>query len=244
MKNSPLVSFREKLLFTQIYVHVVFLLGLFTSSFSALQIITILAIGQIVFVGGCGTSFFHRALAHRQPLSLLAHRTMIVLSWIGASSSALAWVGHHRMHHQYADTIKDPHSPTYHGIFKTYWTTNGDSSVMRYVTDLVSDKWLLFQHRHYFKGLFAMHGLGLVFLPFSWYWAALIVPAFLMWFAGSSVNVLCHDTLGPRNVPFLGWLHAGEGWHANHHSNPGDREFSKGKDWGYWVHKLLARKNG
>ncbi len=32
---------------------------------------------------------------------------MILLSWLGATSSALAWAGVHRKHHRYSDTEKD-----------------------------------------------------------------------------------------------------------------------------------------
>ena len=55
----------------------------------------------------------------------------------------------------------------------------------------------------------------------------------ILWNAGSFINTLTH-TFGYRNhdtddnstnIPLLGFLMWGEGWHNNHHAKPGKWDF-------------------
>jgi stearoyl-CoA desaturase (delta-9 desaturase) len=50
------------------------------------------------------------------------------------------------------------------------------------------------------------------------------------------INTVCHSNVGyrnfetndlSRNVPLLGYLVWGNGWHNNHHFNPGQFDFGK-----------------
>jgi stearoyl-CoA desaturase (delta-9 desaturase) len=231
---------RQKLLMIQIYAHILFVLGLF---FLPLTIsIPAVIISQIVYVGICGTAFFHRAVSHKQSINPLVEKILILLSWIGMSGSALAWAGTHRKHHRYSDTEKDPHSPKHHSRLKTYWYSSGAEDIIRYVPDLLRKPWYLFQHKYYFKVLLILHVLGILFLSFTYYWALLIVPAFLMWFSGSLINIFCHDDKGPVNVSILGYFSGGEGWHKNHHEEPANPSFRHWADWGGHLHKLMSVK--
>lgn len=231
------MDFRKYLFSIQVYIHIFFIIGLFL--FPWYIIVPTILINQIIFVGLCGTVFFHRITAHKNKINPIVEKILIILSWIGASGSALGWAGTHRMHHRFSDTEKDPHSPKHVGKLKAYWFSSGDSSVIRYVPDLLRNPWYMFQHKHYFKVLIALHILGLMFLPLVVYWIILVVPAFLMWFAGSSINVFCHDDVGPRNISLLGLLHAGEGWHKNHHDNPQSPKFNQKWDWGSWIYGVI-----
>jgi fatty-acid desaturase len=235
------MDFRKLLAFFQVYAHIAFFIGLFY--FPLLLTIPTIIVCQIIFVGMCGTALFHRTIAHKNAINPIVEKILVLLSWIGGSGSALAWAGTHRVHHRYSDTEKDPHSPMHHGIIRTYWLSSGDANITRYVPDLLRKPLYVFQHKHYFKVLILLHIVGLIFLPLSLYWAVLIVPAFLMWFAGSTVNVFCHDVNGPRNVSILGYLHAGEGWHGNHHDNPASSMFNNKHDWGGFLHKLMRLGN-
>jgi stearoyl-CoA desaturase (delta-9 desaturase) len=169
---------RHKLLLIQIYAHILFLVGLVLLS-ATISIPTII-ISQIIYVGICGTAFFHRTVSHKNKINPTIEKILILLSWVGMSGSALAWAGTHRKHHRYTDTEKDPHSPKYHGRLRTYWYSSGAGDIIRYVPDLLRKPWYLFQHKYYFKVLLVLHTLGLLFLSFTYYWALLIVPAFLM----------------------------------------------------------------
>ncbi len=234
------MDFKKTLLGVQIYVHLVFLAGLFYVPWP-LSIATII-MSQIIYVGLCGTVYYHRVVAHKNPIIPWIENGLLFLSWIGASGSAIAWAGTHRKHHRYVDTEKDPHCPKYVGVLRAYWYSSGGDDIVRYAPDLLRKPLYLFQHKYYFLFLLIAHGLGLLVLSFQMYWAFLVVPAFLMWFAGSTVNVFCHDKNGPINIPLLGVIHAGEGWHSNHHQNPTNGSFQHWSDWGQYLFKLIRRR--
>ena len=173
----------------------------------------------------------------------MAEKIFLLLSWLGVVSSALAWAGVHRKHHRFSDTNKDPHSPLWLGKFKAYWQlSNNDTDVIKYVPDLLKKPMYVLQHKYYFQVLFSIHIFGFLILPTMWYWAILIVPGFLMWFGGSTINVFCHDNLGPKNVTLWGIVNAGEGWHKNHHDMPMSPKFGHWADWGGHIHSLLSVK--
>ena len=60
-------------------------------------------------------------------MSKTAERTTYVLTWLFQGANYLSANGYgvmHRMHHAYADTEKDPHSPKYdESIFAMMWKT-------------------------------------------------------------------------------------------------------------------------
>lgn len=232
------MTFKKTLVITQIYIHILFLLGLCLMPLSFT--IPVLIVSQIIYVGCCGTVFFHRTVSHRNDIHPLAEKILILISWLGVVSSAMAWAGVHRKHHRYSDSDKDPHSPIIMGKFKAYWQmSNNDLDVLKYVPDLLRKPWYVFQHKHYFTVLFSIHALGLAVLPMNWYWALLVVPGFLMWAGGSAINIFCHDKHGPANVTLWGILNGGEGWHKNHHEQPANPSFRHWADWGGHVHNML-----
>ena len=235
MKYLP--NLRVRLLLVQIYVHCMFLLGLLY--FSPLFTIPTVILCQILFVGLCGTVFYHRVVTHKNPIKPVFEKILLVLSWIGASGSVIGWAATHRCHHRWVDTTRDPHSPIHMGKFKVYWWSSGDSASIKYVPDLLRNSFYIFQHKHYFLGLLIYHVLLISILPIEYYWAAAIVPAFTMWFAGSITNVYGHNNNGPVNNTVLGLLFGGEGWHKNHHDDPASPIFNSRGDWGNILYKLI-----
>lgn len=231
------LNFRHALLASQVLIHALFLVGLFVLPW--IVIVPSLVVSQILFVGLCGTVYYHRIMAHKVPIHRYLENFLMLLSWVGCSGSVIGWVGTHRKHHRYQDTDKDPHSPHHAGFWKTYWWSSGAEDIIRYVPDLLRNKNYVFQHKNYFTGLLVAHAVGFTLMPFWVYWAVLICPAFLMWFAGSCVNVFSHDDHGPRNHLLLGLLFAGEGWHKNHHDNASAPYFGHPLDWGYSIFKLV-----
>jgi len=74
------------------------------------------------------TFFLHRYAAHQSfTMSKTAERITYVLTWLFQGSNYLSAYGYgvmHRMHHAYADTEKDPHSPKYdENVFTMMWRT-------------------------------------------------------------------------------------------------------------------------
>lgn len=231
------MSGKQKLLLLQVYIHLSFIIGLFFIPFYL--VIPALILSQIVYVGFCGTTFFHRIVTHKNQVNPVWEKILLLLSWIGCSGPAIAWAGTHRKHHRYSDTKNDPHSPIYMGKLKAYWYSSGDKEILRYVPDLLRKPWYMFQFKYYFQALLLLHILSFMLLPYQYYWIFFIVPGFLMWFSGSLINVFCHDKNGPKNVPILGYLIAGEGWHKNHHEQSANPNFRNFGDWGYYIYNLI-----
>ena len=83
--------------------------------------------------------------------------------------------------------------------------------------------------------------------------ACYLVPAAILWNAGSFINTLTH-MVGYRNfntadnstnIPILGYLMWGEGWHNNHHAHPNNPSF-KEKWWeldvgGWFIKKITVK---
>src|SRR5690606_4761953 len=88
------------------------------------------------------TFFHHRYAAHRMfTMGKGWERFFYVLSFLFQGSSYLsprAYAIMHRMHHAYADTVLDPHSPQYDSnIFSMMWRTrNTYNSIFRRVADI------------------------------------------------------------------------------------------------------------
>ncbi len=75
------------------------------------------------------TFFLHRYAAHQTfTMSNVSEKVTYVLTWLFQGSNYLSAYGYgvmHRIHHAYADTKQDPHSPKYDGnLFAMMWKTN------------------------------------------------------------------------------------------------------------------------
>src|SRR3954470_10923997 len=74
------------------------------------------------------TFFLHRYAAHHAfTMSKFTEKVFFVLTWIFQGANYLSPYGYgvmHRMHHAFADTEDDPHSPTYdETIWNMMWKT-------------------------------------------------------------------------------------------------------------------------
>ena len=79
---------------------------------------------EIIAVFGISAGI-HRYFSHKQfkagPLYEWIALYMVTLA---GARSPIGWVGAHRIHHLYADTEKDPHSPDYQGWLKILIATS------------------------------------------------------------------------------------------------------------------------
>lgn len=201
------------------------------------------------------TFFMHRYAAHGMfTMSKRNERIFQVLSWIFMGSNYLSPFGYgvmHRMHHAFADTSKDPHSPSFdENIFKMMWKTKiiySSITKKQYIpesrfTENVPD-WPLFDRIA--TSWVSRVGWGalytLVYIQFapSIYWYALLP---LQWalapIHGAIINWFAHTygyvnfKVGGTSKNFLpfDFLMMGESYHNNHHKH-GNRANFGGIRW-------------
>lgn len=206
----------------------------------------------ILWYGGLffQTFFLHRYAAHQTfTMSKFAEKVTYVLTWIFQGSSYLSAYGYgimHRMHHAYADTEKDVHSPKYDKtlfamMLKTkqiYQEINlGEIEVdPKYTTNVPQWKSFdLFASSMFSRVLWgAGYVLFFSFFTTAW-WQWLLLPVvFLMapihgaiinWFAHiyGYVNFKVKDT--SKNLLPFDFLMMGEAYHNNHHKRSANPNF-------------------
>lgn len=196
------------------------------------------------------TFFHHRYAAHQMfTMSPNTEKVFIFLSWLTQGSSYLSARAYgilHRLHHAYADTEKDPHSPKFDkNIFTMMWRTK--VIYMEIVNDTypVEDKfkkdlpyWPAFEK---FAGSwYSRVAWGAVYVLFYavfathwWLWFLLPIQFVMGPFHGAIINWFAH-LLGTapnqvdntsKNLFPVDFLMLGESYHNNHHSHPGRANF-------------------
>lgn len=207
-------------------VHLVPLLAVFTGvTWTAVVILLVTYWTRMFFI----TAGYHRYFAHR------AYRTGRVFQFIlavGGCSAAqkgpLWWAGHHRIHHRYADTPMDPHTPL-KGFWWSHvgWILSDETSARPSgsMKDFEKFPEIRFVSKHDWIAPWALGTL--TFLVGGW--SGLVIGFFLstvlLWHSTFLINSLAHisgrrrfatdDT--SRNNALLAVLTMGEGWHNNHH---------------------------
>lgn len=192
-----------------------------------------------ILIEGLGTAVtLHRYISHRsfEPKQTLKP-ILLWLSCLSLQGSPIGWAAVHRgSHHRHADTDKDAHSPikgkwyAWHAWLHDWYEYFNP----KYAIDLLRDKQISFFTKHYEKIiLFTYLIAGLI----SWELLlfGLMIPACVGLYQESNINVFCHSgKLGyrnfdtkdnSRNIPPLGWITWGQGWHNNHHQQPSSYDF-------------------
>lgn len=197
-----------------------------------------------VIVSGLGISVgYHRILAHKAfKVPKWFEYVCTYLGALGIQGSSISWVAIHRgYHHPHADTIKDFHTPR-KGLWHAFagWFNDSTPTLrVAYAGKLLRDKFHLFLHNYYIAVVII--SCIIIYVLFGWktllygYGIAMLIS--LM--QENTINVLCHiKKLGYRNfntrddsvnIPILGLLCWGQGWHNNHHENP--HKFNFGHYW-------------
>ena len=203
------------------------------------------------------TFFLHRYAAHQQfTMSKAVEKICFVLTWIFQGSNYLSAYGYgvmHRMHHDFADTKNDPHSPKYdHNVFSMMWRTKtvyADINQQRMSVDLKYilnvPQWKLFDR--FASSYLSRIGWGLFYCLFFfqfatdwWQWLFLPVAFFMAPIHGAIINWFAHvygyvnfktkDT--SKNLLPFDFLMMGEAYHNNHHKNSKSANF--GVRWFEW----------
>lgn len=190
------------------------------------------------------TFFLHRYASHEAfTMSPFMEKVFFVLSWIFQGSNYLSAYGYgvmHRMHHAYADTPQDPHSPKYdESIWKMMWKTkttysaiaNKKIEVDKRFTDGVPE-WTSFDKfaRSWVSRVFwgaTYISIYFIFADQWWLWLLLPMQFALSPIHGAIINWFAHkygyrnfevgDT--SRNFLPVDFLMMGESYHNNHHKH-------------------------
>lgn len=200
------------------------------------------------------TFFLHRYAAHQMfTMSKSAEKVFYILTYIFQGSSFLSPKGYgimHRMHHAYADTELDPHSPMYsNGLFDMMWKTKKiyhdirldiadiEPKFKKGVPDWKFIEWL---GSNYISRIAwgAFYTLYYFYFATEWYQYLLLPIQFFMGpVHGAIINYFAHkygyvnykvdDTA--KNLLPVDFLMMGEGYHNNHHKFGGRANF--GKKW-------------
>lgn len=235
-------------------MHLLLLISLFTISFSWLHVVGILVMW--VLIGGYGVAVgYHRYFAHK---SFKTYRwvevAMAFLGLLSCDGSLPFWVALHRgLHHRFADTEKDPHSPR-HGILESFilWQRNISEDTVSLISarDVMRDEVVVFLHDHQYQIFWLV--FGLLFMISPAFALGVFVPASLLsHHQDNLVNVMGHikwfgsyrnhetDDQSVNDV-LTGLLVFGQGWHNNHHHNAGKSNFGGERWWEFdTAHHLL-----
>ena len=206
----------------------------------------------ILWYGGLffQTFFLHRYSAHQSfTTSKFGEKLLFIGTWIFQGSNYLSAYGYgimHRMHHAYADTEKDPHSPKFdESVFSMMWRTKTIYTAINKKKIKIDKKFTINVPEWPWFDKFASSwvsriGWGvaytLFFVAFAtewWQWLFLpmtyimapIHGAIINWFAHiyGYVNFKVKDT--SKNLMPFDFLMLGEGYHNNHHKNGSSPNF-------------------
>jgi stearoyl-CoA desaturase (delta-9 desaturase) len=185
----------------------------------------------------------HRYYSHKSfATTPLKEKILLISSIFTSLGSPAMWCSIHRLHHATSDTNNDPHNPAINGILKTWFTIWKPLHIpKRHISPFLKTKELKFVHDNYFLISFSI----IIFLfLIDWKLAAFVycIPAVGCFHGAAAIGVLPHLTgrwqLGYRRYETKdqshnNWLASilalGEGWHNNHHANPG--RWWQGETW-------------
>jgi stearoyl-CoA desaturase (delta-9 desaturase) len=202
------------------------------------------------------TGGYHRYFSHRTYRTSRAFQFVLaVLAQSSIQKGALWWAAHHRDHHKYSDTPKDPHSYRDYGFWYSHvgWILSSETEETDYsrISDLARYPELRWLNKwHVVPGVVLA-----VALFFIGGWHALLwgffVSTVALWHGTFTINSLSHmwgkrrytTTDDSKNNPVLAIVTMGEGWHNNHHYYP--RSVRQGFRWWqvdmtYYILRSLA----
>jgi stearoyl-CoA desaturase (delta-9 desaturase) len=209
-------------------VHLVAIVGVVVSGWSWKGFALALALYYVRMFGVTGG--YHRYFSHRTYRTSRAFQLVLaVLAQSSLQKGALWWAAHHRDHHKYSDTPRDPHSFRDYGFWYSHvgWILSSETEAtdMARVSDLARYpelRWLNTWH--------VVPGVALaVALFFIGGWQALLwgffVSTVMLWHGTFTINSLSHmfgrrryaTTDDSKNNWMLSLVTLGEGWHNNHH---------------------------
>ena len=156
---------------------------------------------------------FHRYFAHNDyKVNPFVESIMLYCGVLCGGQSALSWSGVHRIHHAYADTPRDPHSPQYNKWWEILFSTWRVKSIPRkFVKDLYRNPRIMFFHKYRY------YILALTYIVFYKYIAYLLTTFVLSYIFYGTLNLFGHNKTGPVNKWWINLFAPFEGNHNDHH---------------------------
>lgn len=184
----------------------------------------------------------HRYFAHKAFKSNWVYEILVLwMTNLIGLRSPIGWLGVHRMHHHHSDTDLDPHSPLTKGFWKVLLGLfKVDNIPTKYVRDLFANPRIVFFHK-YWHIIWGVQIILAYLVSWKFLIAFTILPTLLSLIGFGLVNSLCHLGGKSRNVPFINFLVAGEGYHAEHHKGKNLR-FHKYDHMGAILEWLMKRQ--
>ncbi|PWA65178.1 fatty acid desaturase family protein [Artemisia annua] len=213
-----------------IFVHFLTLFAPFTFTWGAFWA----AFVGYVLCGMLGVTLsYHRNLAHHSlKLPKWLEYTFAYLGVQAAQRDPILWVSIHRSHHQYVESDKDPHSPTY-GFWFSHIGWLFDSGYIvdmckerKNVEDLKSQPFYRFIRKTYLWHIIAFAAVVQALGGFPYLVWVVGVRITFTYHLTFLVNSACHiwgnqawntGDLSKNNI-WVALLTFGEGWHNNHHA--------------------------
>ena len=188
-----------------------------------MELITVFILGflwyQVIAIFGISIGL-HRYFTHRQfNVSKIYEVIILFLITLAGARSPLGWIGAHRIHHENADTDKDPHSPDRLGfwnIFFNQWTCK--NIPRKYIKDVIKNPRIIFFHK-YWKYIHLTVAIISLFIGVNFFIAFIVIPYVLGFFGYGFFNAAGHKDYKPRTNFWINILSAGEGFHDVHHNN-------------------------
>ncbi len=179
------------------------------------------------------TAGYHRYFSHRTYRTSRAFQFVLaVLAQSSIQKGALWWAAHHRDHHKYSDTPKDPHSFRDYGFWYSHvgWILSRDTEEtdLARISDMARYPELRWLNRwHLVPALALAFALYAVGGSFALVWG-FFVSTTVLWHGTFTINSLSHmfgtrryaTTDDSKNNAILALVTMGEGWHNNHHYYP------------------------
>lgn len=189
---------------------------------------------------------FHRYFSHKSyKTTPLKEKLLLWLGTVNGVGSCISWATMHRIHHTTADTEKDPHSPYYYSVIKSFFgiPRNDIKYDHRITKDLYKDKLQIFTHKHYFKinigfimFLAIMSYILQTMYPIIIFFAMANFSLFMLYGITNTVEHFIGyktfpTTCNSKNQHLLRILWMGAGLHNNHHYKPASYTFNIRNNW-------------
>lgn len=218
------------------------LLAFYGSFTTPLRYPTLLLTVIMYFWTGLGiTAGYHRLWSHRAYKAKYIVRFLLCLGGAGAfQGSAKWWCRHHRAHHRYTDTDKDPYNAR-----RGFWYAHMGWMLQKQeakkigfadISDLTKDPMILWQHKYY---PFVSIGAGIL-LPIliaglwgdargGFFYASMwrmVIVHHATFFVNSLAHTLGDKSFSDHHTAYDSFITAiltlGEGYHNYHHEYPQD----------------------